>query len=168
MATGTSERLLRILVLRDFENWLASRIRYHETLRGHFPQLSQIVRFGKLWASYAKEYIGETNYLRDAPLVTLSFNRWVRDECYRREVLESMGIKLRDNSISYVPGAGGGSSFDATRFSGRAEQMKVFDRWRYLLEEKFDDLMPHVRARNPEIGRLNEQIFGAASYVSPD
>src|SRR5438552_4193897 len=130
--TGLSRMLRRVLILRDFPNWLASRVRYHEVARAEFPSFSQIVRFAQLWTIYAREYLGETNFLRDVSLVTVSFNKWVRDDSYRCEVLESTGIKLKDNSTSYVPGAGGGSSFDATLLSGKAEQMQVFDRWKYL------------------------------------
>ena len=61
--TGLTSCLRRVLIIRDFDNWLASRIRYHEVVRGAFPSVRQIVGFAKLWASYAREYVGETDYL---------------------------------------------------------------------------------------------------------
>lgn len=165
VVTGLSSCLRRVLVIRDFDNWLASRIRYHEVAKGNFPSVPQIVRFAKLWVSYAKEYVGETDYLRDAPLVTVCFNRWVRDDRYRGEVLDAMAIRLKDNSISYVPSAGGGSSFDSTHFSGRAEQMPIFDRWRFLLEGKCTEVLPQISGQRPVIERLSRQIFGESSYI---
>ena len=155
-----SRCLRRVLIIRDFPNWLASRVRYHEVARAEFPSFSQIVRFAQLWTIYAREYLGETNFLRDVSLVTVSFNKWVRDDSYRCEVLESMGIKLKDNSTSYVPGAGGGSSFDATLLSGKAEQMQVFDRWKYLENRKLIEGIPEFHRQLGEINRLNNEIFG--------
>lgn len=163
--TGLSSCLRRVLIIRDFDNWFASRIRYHEAAKGAFPSIPQIVRFAKLWAIYAREYAGETQYLRDAPLVRVCFNRWVRDDSYRCEVLDAMAIKLRDNSISYVPSAGGGSSFDATRFSGRAEQMPIFDRWRFLVDGRCAEVLPHISGQRPVVERLNKEIFGVESSV---
>jgi hypothetical protein len=158
--TGSSRRLQRMLIVRDFPNWFASRIRYHEIVRSEFPSGRQIERFMQMWTLYAREYLGETHYMKDVPFATISFNCWVRDDAYRRDLLQSLGIELRDNSISYVPNAGGGSSFDATQLSGKAEQMQVFARWQYFKDKQIGELLPEFRSRCREIERLNQAIFG--------
>jgi hypothetical protein len=159
--TGLSRCLRRMLIVRDFPNWFASRIRYHEIVRSEFPSRQQIERFMQMWALYAREYLGETHYMKGVPFATISFNRWVRDDAYRRDLLRSVGIELKDNSISYVPNAGGGSSFDATHLSGKAEQMQVFARWQYLKGKQIGERLPGLRNRSGEIERLNQAIFGS-------
>ena len=165
--TGKSRCLRRILVVRDFSNWFASRIRYHEIVRSEFPSAQQIGRFLRMWILYAREYLGETRYTHDVPVVTISFNRWVRDERYRRDLLNILSVELKDNSISYVPDAGGGSSFDATKLSGRAEQMQVFARWQYLKDKQVGERVPEFRNRYHEIERLNRSIYGSEFALTP-
>jgi hypothetical protein len=159
--TGISGCLWRILVLRDFPNWFASRIRYHEIVRGEFPSRRQINRFMHMWILYAREYLGETSYLADVPVATISFNRWVREDRYRVDLLRNFGVKLKDNSTSYVPDAGGGSSFDATKLSGNADQMQVFARWQYLRDRNLGEVVQELRNRGGEIDRLNNAVFGS-------
>ena len=161
MVTGLSRGLRRMLIVRDFPNWFASRIRYHEIVRAEFPTGQQIERLMRMWMLYAREYLGETEYLGDVPVDTVSFNLWVRDDAYRSDLLRTLCVKLKDNSISYVPDAGGGSSFDATKLSGKGEQMQVFARWRYLRDKKLGEVVPGFANRLREIERLNNAIFGS-------
>jgi hypothetical protein len=114
-----------------------------------------------MWILYAREYLGETSYLADVPVATISFNRWVREDRYRVDLLRNFGVKLKDNSTSYVPDAGGGSSFDATKLSGNADQMQVFARWQYLRDRNLGEVVQELRNRGGEIDRLNNAVFGS-------
>lgn len=157
---GCSVRLCRILIVRDFYNWLASRIRYHEIIHDETPDVHTVRNFTSLWLSYAREYLGETEYTADASVVPVSYNLWVADQDYRRRLLGQLAVPLKDNSISYVPRAGGGSSFDATTFCGRPHSMAINDRWRYLKEEKYERLVHVLERKRREIDEYNNRLLG--------
>jgi len=157
---GRSRRLCRVLIVRDFYNWLASRIRYHEITRSEVPPFRKVERFVSGWLAYASEYLRITDYIADMEVTAVSYNRWVTDERYRHELLLELDVPVKNNSISYVPRAGGGSSFDATEFCGRSAGMRIGDRWLYLKDEKFRDIVLRVQRRQPQIEKYNDRILG--------
>jgi hypothetical protein len=159
---GRSVSMRRLLVVREFYNWIASRTRYFESTRGQMPPARVIDRFVSLWIMYAREFLGETRHAENGDSLVISYNRWVEDERYRRDILERLGIAVKDNSNRYVPAAGGGSSFDGTAYCGRPEEMQVNERWPHLLEEKCRDIVVRIRARQKEIDDLNFRAFGAS------
>lgn len=157
---GASGRILPILLLRDFFNWAASRLKLHE----HKAQdVDEVVRnfdmMINLWLSYAQEFSGQTGFLPGA--VRVSYPAWASDETYRAGLLGQMGITLRDNSNAKVPNVGGGSSFDSTSLTGQADKMAVDKRWEYLLQPRFAAAVAAVRRRRDAIEPLNAAIFNA-------
>jgi hypothetical protein len=152
---GTSGNIVRMLLLRDFYNWIASRIRQWENADTDRDVDANIL----LWITYAKEFVGETSYLRDSNVINITYNRWVTDESYRAGLLGRLGVPVKDNSNNFVPGVGGGSSFDGVQFKDRPEEMDTGERWRYLLEDRFADATSIIRRRKDEIERYNQRIF---------
>jgi hypothetical protein len=158
---GESGRTRRLLLMRDFYNWIASRVRLFEN-KGRptddiLDRLDQQIR---LWIMYAREFVGETQHLKSVETVYVRFDRWSDDQSYRSEVLEHLGITMRDNTRSIVPKAGGGSSFDGTRFSGNAETMDLLNRWSHLEAPECRSLLRLIAQRRDEIDEYNRQIFG--------
>jgi hypothetical protein len=159
---GASRAIHRILLLRDFFNWVASRLRLfqyrgatsEEAARHVIPHLG-------LWIVYAREFVGETAHLGHS--VKVQYNRWADDPDYRLAILDALAVPVRDNGTHTVPDVGGGSSFDSTSFSGRASQMDVHERWRYLLRPEWGELREVLARRSPEIDRYNTAIFGLAT-----
>jgi len=163
-SVGQSSHIRRLLILRDFYNWIASRVRLFEKKGFATNELSRaIVPHVKLWIVYAREFIGETNFLGGGEVVPLSFNRWLNDEDYRAHVLGRLRLPLRNNSRAHVPNVGGGSSFDETRFSGDAESMNLLGRWRHLEEPPYAAVLDTIEEHAETIDRYNSQIFGLAS-----
>jgi len=159
---GESGRCRRLLLLRDFYNWIASRVRLLEN-KGKLTDdiLDKVdVQIG-LWIMYAREFVGETRHLQSVETVPVRFDRWSDDEPYRLEILERLGIAVLNNARLVVPKAGGGSSFDGTRFSGSAESMDIQNRWKYLELPEYRPLLQQVAQRREEIDEYNRQIFGA-------
>lgn len=162
---GESRATRRILLLRDFYNWLSSRVRLTELKTesdGEDLLRRMKAEIGR-WLAYAREFVGETSFLEGVPLVRLNFKSWSEIESYRAGILDELQIPIADNSRSTVPKAGGGSSFDGQQFSGAAEAMDISSRWKYLTEEKYADLLRFVAENRPDIDRYNEQIFGLVS-----
>src|SRR6185437_1850314 len=121
---GESGQCRRLLLVRDFYNWIASRVRLLEN-KGKLPDdiFGKLDLQIRLWIMYAREFVGETRHLQSVETVPVRFDRWSDDEPYRLEILERLGIAVLNNTRSIVPKSGGGSSFDGTRFSGSAESM---------------------------------------------
>jgi hypothetical protein len=165
---GGSGRSRRLLLLRDFYNWIASRVRLQEN-KGRVTDdiLDKMDLPIRLWLMYAREFVGETRFLQSVETVPVRFDRWSDDEPYRLEILERLGIAALNNTRLIVPKVGGGSSFDGTRFSGEAESMDLQNRWKYLELPEYRPLLQQIARRRAEIDEYNRQIFGM-EYPFPD
>lgn len=122
---GRSRRRLDLLIVRDPFNVFASR------RRSGIEHLSPVVA-RRMWMQHARAARSGRHAARAAlpELVPVLYNRWCRDAGYRRALAERLGLRFDDRARQTVPGCNGGSSFDGTRFDGRAERMAVTQRWR--------------------------------------
>ena len=147
---GRSAMQIDVIILRDPFNLFASRMK-----KGFWLTRSSSANMAKLWIDYAKEFLGETNYM-DNNKVTVNFNRWVRDPDYRRELADRLGLEFSDEGFNEVSLCGGGSSFDQTKYHGNTSSMNVLSRWhQYVDHPDFRKLF-----RNPEIIEYSSRIFG--------
>ncbi|MDJ0556305.1 MAG: hypothetical protein QNJ68_18080, partial [Microcoleaceae cyanobacterium MO_207.B10] len=108
------------------------------------------------WLDYAKEYLGETNYLKHNK-ICINYNQWFPDVEYRQEIAsEKLQIEFSDAGIDKVTSFGGGSSFKGKQFDGNTTSIDVLNRW-----QKFaDDPQYRELFNNPEISEYSERIFG--------
>ncbi|NEO99038.1 MAG: hypothetical protein F6K58_10230 [Symploca sp. SIO2E9] len=147
---GKSDRRYDLLILRDPFNTLASR------LKNNFIEVKDPNQtFIELWLSYAKEYLGETNHLKNNK-VCINYNQWFLDVSYRKEITSNLKLEFSDAGINQVKAQGGGSSFEGREFDGKAIQMKVLDRWKVFAEDpRYLKLLG-----NEEILEYSKRIFG--------
>jgi hypothetical protein len=155
---GKSENRFDVLLLRDPYNLFASRMkRESDNNDNRYSLLAVDERetLIRLWKQYAREFLGETNYLRFNKTV-ISFNRWVSDQEYRRELAGRFGFEFSDATMEEVVPVGGGSSFDGARKHQSASEMKVLERWQHFRD------VPAFRSlfEDPEIAQLSQAIFG--------
>lgn len=142
---GPSRRRVNLLVLRDPYNLFASRLKMGCGLRSHIAR--------SMWNQHAREALGETRRLRGESLVVL-YNEWVAKRTYRQEIAEFLELDFRDTGIQAVPECGGGSSFDGTRFDGRASAMPTGERWRHFVGvERFNRLF------DSQMIKLTKRLF---------
>lgn len=155
---GKSQNCYDVIILRDPFNLFASRLKKEEDIIENRYSLKiedQRKTLINLWKQYAREFVDKTNFLKYQK-VTISYNRWVTDKDYRRQLAETLGLNFNDETMNEVLPVGGGSSFDRTSKNNDAKQMKVFDRWQfYKDDETFKDVF-----RDAEIIELSDQIFG--------
>ncbi|MBY0356360.1 MAG: hypothetical protein K2W82_00045 [Candidatus Obscuribacterales bacterium] len=131
---GKSSTVQNVLILRDPFNCFASRIKSDFFYVRDIPGRKQVL---DLWKSYAREFLGISNTLGPGGLV-ISYNHWASDADYRKDVIGKLGYdSLNDQILSEVPKYGGGSSFDSLKLDGKAEEMKVFDRWHIYKDRPF-------------------------------
>ena len=180
---GKSKIRYNVLILRDFFNWLASRLlkekyggqplnlfpQYNISGRSDWTQHASII-FGRnyrkakkrktlrFWKTYAREFLGRTNYLESTgPLknkkICISFNQWFVDEEYRKQLANFFDLEYSDFSLGF---AGSPSTFDEGKYwYGNAQEMKVFDRWKTL-----EDNIIYHEFLDPEAMELSYEIFG--------
>lgn len=147
---GKSAERYDLLVLRDPFNLLASRLKnnYTEVKARNKTVID-------LWISYAKEYLGETHYLKHNK-ICVNYNRWTRDVTYRKQIAFQLKLDFSDAGINKVSGCGGGSSFEGRQFDGKASEMDVLNRWKHFAKD------PSYRKllNNQEMLEYTEKIFG--------
>lgn len=129
--------VLQILILRDPENFFASRIRKAgKAIHPAYPREAgpMLTRVIEGWKAHAREFLGVTNHLQNkAPVY---FNAWFSDEAYRTRLSARLGLNFSDAGYAQVSNVGGGSSFDRTAFNGENRRMKVLERKTQLSEEE--------------------------------
>ena len=148
---GTSRERYDVLILRDPFNLLASRIK-----KNYMNVKDENWTIIDLWISYAREYLGETDYLKNNK-VPVNYNKWATDVEYRQHIASRLKFAFSDAGINDVKSEGGGSSFDRTSFQGQANKMDVLNRWKILSDD------PSYRAllkSNRELIDYSERIFG--------
>jgi hypothetical protein len=148
---GRSARIRNILILRDPFNWMASRLKIgFRDVKG--PTRRTLT---DLWLEYAREFLGETKHVPQ-PAVFVNYNRWFSEKEYRRELADELGVPFLDEGLGQVATQAGGSSFDGTAFEGRAQDMKVLERWRsFADDEEFRQLIGHA-----EVFDCSDRLFG--------
>jgi hypothetical protein len=109
--------------------------------------------FAEKWVMYAKEVIGETNYLNGK--VPCLFDKWFSSLEYREEFCANLGLDHNDSGLNDIR-HGRQSSFDGAKYRKEAQKMKVLDRWKlYRKNEEYLEVL-----RNEELIDLTERLFG--------
>lgn len=144
---GRSRRRLDVLILRDPLNLFASRLR-----SGHDAGVTQTA--ARVWKQHARAFTAPDRYFRHEP-VRIAYNRWCADESYRRSIATQLGLTFTDAGRDRVASCNGGSSFDALRYDGAAERMKVLERWR-----RYIDNDRYIRHIDPTMLDLTRTVFG--------
>jgi len=129
-ALGPSRTRYNILVVRDHYNLFASRIK-RVRLGSDVPRenLKKALVARNLYVQHARECLDETRYI-DEHRVVILFNRWFRDQDYRRDISAQLHGTYREDTLDHVAVHGEGSSFNGVTYSRRAKEMDVLERWR--------------------------------------
>lgn len=125
---GPSRERRDIVLLRDPFNLFASRI------YGGVGDVSSRIAL-RIWRQHARTGVNRPRRPLPRPPLVVSYNRWCGDRAYRERVAAAIGIPFTDAGRGRVPGTFGGSSFDGTGYDGKADQMRIYERWRHLADE---------------------------------
>jgi len=147
-----------VFILRDPFNHFASITKKHikkgQTGRDIPPQDKILA----LWEEYAREALGIKKYLPE-DAVFINYNKWFLDQEYRQEISSQLGLEFADRWLNMVTKHGTGSSFDKTRFDGRAQEMNVLNRWEEFKSKKY-----FRRLFTPAVKEMSEEIFGESPF----
>lgn len=150
---GKSLQRTDILIMRDPFNLLASRLKWVSSLGFEFEPDKLI----KTWKEHAYEFLGETSYLSNK--VTVSYNKWFCDRDYRQRLSSELGLEWNDRGMQQVAKWGptiSGGSFDGLTYDGKAQQMRVLERWKQYVNNQ--DYFQSFK--NEEVFELSKRIFG--------
>lgn len=150
---GTALDTRYLLCLRDPFNLFASRIKQYEDRVGREEIIRKARVTTDLWKNHAREFTGRTRFLPN--LITVNYNEWVKQEEYRRDLADRLGVSYKGEDWNRTTHEGGGSTFDKKTIE-KADDMKLFERWKAVRED------PVYRGlfRDREILELSEEIFG--------
>jgi hypothetical protein len=113
-----------VMIVRDPFNWVASSL--HRTKLYKSPIERSVATYLPERIQIYKEYFN--NPIEG--MLVVNFNKWFIDRFYRENLCKQLNITFTDEGKNEVPKRGSGSSFDKRKFNGKAEQMKVLDRWK--------------------------------------
>lgn len=158
---GMSKRFVRILIIRDFLNCLASRVILHENKgQGISGFISAIDGYIELWLTYAREFMGETSWLRgDADVIGISYNRFISDEAYRSHMCRRLDLPNARLEIGFNPLVGK-SSFLQERGVQPDRAGDHHRRWEVLSDERFAALRTAVRKKRDILEGYDLKISG--------
>jgi hypothetical protein len=126
---GHSEHRMNVIVLRDPFNFFASRLRKLDALTG----TKDVEAIKESWKLMAKRALRMSGDFEGAEF-WVSYNSWVSDERYRRRLSTRLFGQFCDDSLRYVSGHGGGSSFDSDH--GQLSLRVIRRKWRRLLDPR--------------------------------
>jgi hypothetical protein len=121
------ESVTSIILLRDPYNLFASR--------------SKDERIELVGDEAKALYKSHMEMAMNAPgFVDINFNRWFTDKKYRKKLAERLNIPFTDKGLDEVvwPGV---SSFDGSDYDGKAQEMRVLERWKQLEADFIDTVM---------------------------
>lgn len=143
---GKHPTFRRVVILRDFKNWLASVAKMQNSYR---------VMPLDVWkyATLLLEACQLTFFPRDE--VFISYNKWCTSREYREEICDSLDLTYTNCGYRDVPSNGGGSSFDGTTYKD-GSQMDTLNRWKQMDGPEFQYLME----RYHKVLELSNRYFG--------
>jgi hypothetical protein len=149
------------LLLRDafnfFASFIAGETANHLSWHLNHDKKSlqkDIKKQKRLWKAYAREYLGETNFLKHNKTI-INYNQWFTDKKYRQELAKKFSLKFNDKSLNTVSMV---SSFEKNMVYGKtgARKMKVLERWKNLVHNAlYRDIFA-----DRELVELSIKIFG--------
>ncbi len=152
---GRANNKYDVIILRDPFNLLASRFKNQ-----YFDTKSPCQNIIALWIAYAKEYLRETNFLKNTK-ICINYNHWTSNLDYRQEIAKILDIEFSDAGFNDVQKNGGGSSFDGLKFKGKAQTMEVDTRWKYFQDNPFYLQL----INNEELIEYSRKIFGNLACI---
>lgn len=143
---GESLDTINIIILRDpFNMWVSNRPPKNE------PQDPG------LWKTYAREFLDETNFLPRK--ICINFDKWFLDADYRKSISDLLGVTFSDKGLNKVSSHGGGSNFDKTNFDGKAQKMRVLNRWNQSRNFLKKRRLIKILRKDKEMSRLTKTIY---------
>ncbi|MDJ0594193.1 MAG: hypothetical protein QNJ72_30160 [Pleurocapsa sp. MO_226.B13] len=153
---GTTEHFYKIILMRDPFNLFASLI------KSNLVDEDTIDHYIRLYKDYAglvlEQQTQSSTNNQNLPneFIFISYNRWFLDSKYRQSIAEQLGFITDGETYNKVPKQGGGSTFDGLKLDGKAQDLKVLERWQSMMDHPLFQKILQDR----ELCEYSQQIFG--------
>lgn len=140
----------KVLLLRDPFNLFASLL--------HSQRMTQAnsTFYVRAWKQYAREYLGETDYL-GSEILTVNYQEWRDSGEERIRICRRLDIPEDSSAFTDVPATGGGSSFDGV--APDASTLRTGVRWKQYKDDSF-----YRSLFDEELRLLSFRIYGKAPF----
>ena len=126
-----------VLQSRDLLNWFSSWMVFN--MRSFLKRSldrgigwDDLIRINlDTWTAINKEMHGETNYL-NRDFISINYDDFFTSEEYRRNICTRVGGTYNEDALLKITEDGRGSTTDGFRYEGRADEMKVLERYKQL------------------------------------
>jgi len=130
----------RVIIYRDFKNWLASLITMSYRNRAT-RDLNDIPTYLKKVVPKYFDIIQEIKHPQYFPnAVPIYYDEFFLSREYRKKMCEELGDEYSEEMIDHVPRNGHGSSFDGRELDGHGSKMSVLNRHEQILASPQKDL----------------------------
>lgn len=99
-----------LVLYRSFLNWCASLLKKLQNNPVWTPTKRAAIMLGSV--DTYRQLLTLVRSAEDLKITPVCYDDWTRSDTYRRDSLDSLGLKLRDNTLGAVQDYGGGSSFE--------------------------------------------------------
>jgi len=135
---------LKLLIWRDFDDWLASSItKAHKV--GATREASDIPAYvDKIvagWYAIRQESLNPQYYNANC---VIHYDEFVKSAPYRLGVCHKIKGEYSEEMLNKIPRNGHYSSFDADKFQDRGSEMNVLNRAKDILETPYKDLYLNI------------------------
>lgn len=134
----------KIIIQRDFKNWIASLITYFK-----FKEIDSYTSYITIWENLSNNY-------NNKDVLFIKYNEWFKNIEYRKEICKNLDLKFTDEGLNEVKKFGNGSSFDNLQFNDNAQKMNVLRRYEQLED---DELYKKIINNNQHLLELSNSIF---------
>ena len=134
------KKKIQLIVLRNPFNNFASKYKWHLSGKYFAPTIEDILILKEQWKVYAKESLGITSLLPVSEKKVILYENWFSSEIYRQELAQTIGLKTTHKGLHKIAPWGPntwGDGFDNMKMDGKANKMKVLDRWKKYKNDSF-------------------------------
>lgn len=138
-----------IFQTRDFLNWFASYFKSNKRIN-----YVMIRTWSKLTSYYLEKEKCKCN------TVYIVYDSFFTSRVYRQLICNQIGGKYTEKEMDRVRDSGKGSSFDGTKFDGRAFEMDTLNRWKSISPKMYREIfknMPEVKLQ--ALSLANEEQY---------
>jgi hypothetical protein len=130
---------MKVIIWRDFDDWLASLIMmsYRNRPTRNWEDVPKYIRNAcRVYFAIMQE-VKTPHYFHADHVV--HYDKFAGSLKYRKDLCKAMGGTYSEKAIDFVPAQGGGSSFEKREMNGRGSKMKTQDRAKMILETDHKD-----------------------------
>lgn len=140
----------KVLILRDFRNWMASLLIMNK------DQKYCKVSYGNI--TLYEHHLKST--LHHPDWYVIKYHEWFLSRPKRQQICNDLELKFTDKNINRVSIHGNGSSFDGMRLDKKAQKMQTCTRYEQIQLTKYGNEYRDLLRKYSHIAQLSDQLVG--------